>query len=181
MSARTYAEFDPQVRGTPLPGLVVRASRLSDVEGLARVDIEVHDRGPMDTLIPLISTELEKIASGKLQRYSCVATLGGEVVGYGRCGVRDDSAVHEMFTGWALTGVNVVPRWRRRHIARELTLHRLEWLRGRTDRVFSWTASDNEVSKALHEAMGFALVADDMLLPPDAAERGWVYELRFTG
>ena len=181
MSEDRFAKFDPQLRGSPVAGLVVRASRLADVGGLARVDIEVHDRGPMEKIAPLITMELEKIASGKLQRYSCVATVNGEVVGYGRCGLRDDSVVSESFTGWALTGVNVVARWRRRHIARALTVHRLDWLAARTDRVFSWTASNNEASKALHETMGFVLVGAEVPLPPRGEECGWVYELQLRG
>jgi GNAT superfamily N-acetyltransferase len=108
-------------------------------------------------------------------RHVVVAVADGDVVGYGRAVRFDPSAfdpdefgVQGPWTapaGWYLSGVFVLPPWRRRGIARALVVARLEWLSGRTDEVYSFTDVRNLASLAMHASLGFVEVTREFTYP----------------
>lgn len=99
-------------------------------------------------------------------RTTCVASVKGEVVGYGICRFRawsekkGDSGLPD---GWYLSGLQVLSGHRRRGIGRALTEHRLTWLSERTDVVYYNADEVNGPSIELHEASGFVEVAGGLL------------------
>lgn len=108
-------------------------------------------------------------------RHVVVAVADGDLVGYGRTARFDPSAfdpadfdVEGPWTapeGWYLSGVFVLPPWRRRGIARALAAARLEWLSGRTDEAYSYTDVGNLASLALHVSLGFVEVTREFTYP----------------
>ena len=62
-------------------------------------------------------------------------------------------------SGHYLGGVSVLPTFRRRGIAAELTRVRLDWIRGRAADAWFFTNARNSASIELHARFGFALVA----------------------
>ncbi|MDJ0972837.1 MAG: GNAT family N-acetyltransferase [Planctomycetota bacterium] len=136
--------------------LGVRAAVVEDADGIARVAASDGTQTRTE-ILPLIRTELEEIASGKLHRYTCVAEVDGTIVGYGRCAGDDTftKGFPQLPDGWYLSGVLVLPSSRRRGVGRALTQHRMEWLRERTEIVYFLTSETNVPSVALHSEFGF--------------------------
>ena len=145
----------------------VRAATTDDIEAIARID-EAHGKGSVETLVPRIVASFERIARGEERRYNCIASVKGEVVGYGSCRFRAWSETHEgsgLPDGWYLSGLQVLLSHRRRGIGRALTEHRIRWLSERTDVVYYNADEVNGPSIHLHEALGFVEVARGLLVP----------------
>ena len=147
--------------------VVVRAATTDDIETLARID-EAYGLGSVETLVPRIVAAFQRAARGEVRAYTCVASVKGEVVGYGVCRFRawskkeGDSGLPD---GWYLSGLQVLSSHRRRGVGRAITEHRLTWLGERTDVVYYNADEVNGPSIELHEVLGFVEVARG-LLPP---------------
>ena len=158
--------YEPDKHGRPIQ-VDVRPATPDDIEAIARID-EVYGIGSLETLIPRIVASFERIARGEERRYNCIASVEGEVVGYGSCRFRAWSETHEgsgLPDGWYLSGLQVLPSHRRRGIGRALTEHRIKWLSERTDVVYYNADEVNGPSIHLHEALGFVEVARGLLVP----------------
>ena len=97
-----------------------------------------------------------------------VARVDGELAGFGAVGWLDDAeadGVRRVPAGWFLTGLVVVPAWRRRGIGAALTAHRLDWLRGRADVVYYFANARNRATIDLHRRLGFEEVTRDFAIP----------------
>jgi len=152
-----FAPWRPDDRGAPAPDLSVRPAARSDVHDLARIWAARHGGDPAEAA-PKIHREFTAIAEGRAARYVCAATIGGAVVGYGKCGRYEAPA--DAPAGWYLLGVVVDPAARRRGAGRALTRHRMDWLDARgVGEVFYFANAQNPATVALHRPFGFAEVA----------------------
>ena len=104
-----------------------------------------------------------------------VARAAGALAGYGRVEHWErpaDCPERTAPTGWYLMGVLVDPAHRRAGIGRALTHARLDWLRGRTDRVWYFANARNTASLTLHAELGFREVTRDFEFPGTSFEGG---------
>jgi len=67
--------------------------------------------------------------------------------------------------GYYLTGLVVEPKYRKKGIGRALVTARLDWAWPRTDYVWYFQNSRNDVSKMTHGKLGFEEVARDITIP----------------
>lgn len=157
------ARYAPDAHGVPVAGLSVSVALPHHAAAIASVEVAREGGDPAD-IVPLIAGELAKIAAGTLPRYTCLGIVGGEVVAYARCMLRTaDPSLPSLPAGWYLSGINVLPRWRRRGIGAALTAHRLDWLRERTAVAYYTTSMDNRASLAMHRRFGFTELAAGVL------------------
>ena len=177
-SRSTYAEYRPDITGQPVESLIIRSANIADVEEIAAVDIAVNRRNDtVSEIAPLISAEFEKIAQGELNRAVFVGSVDGKIVGFAKLGWMEFPDHPHIPTGWAMTGVNVLPEWRRRSIGRKLTAFRIQWLREKgIDKVTYWTGNLNRASRALHREFSFVEIARDVPIP-FGQKNGWVFSL----
>lgn len=162
-----FAPYRPQQKSRGLTGVVYRHAHPDDAEAIADIDVE-RNRDSLERIVPLIRAELRAIADGDPNRATFVAQLEDEILAYGRCGGPDRMdrwERHDLPRGWYLTGVTVASAHRRRGIARDLTLHRLQWLRERTDSVYYFAAAVNRASIRLHEGLGFREIRRGITAP----------------
>jgi len=159
--------YAPEAHGTPLP-VVLRAATLDDVPGIAEVD-DARGMRTTERVAPRIRRSLARqLAEQPPAAYTCVGLLDGRIVGYARCALKTwpgGAAEAGIPDGWYLTGVEVLAAFRRGGIGRGMTLHRLAWLRERTDRVYYFTGEGNAPSLDLHHALGFEIVARGVSIP----------------
>lgn len=97
-----------------------------------------------------------------------IAQLNKIIVGFGKTEYiipPDDSPQNCIPEGWYLSGVIVSPGYRRRGIGLELTKARIEWLSGKTNRVYHFANSENLVSIELHANLGFKEIARNIWAP----------------
>lgn len=77
-------------------------------------------------------------------------------VGYGKADVRNPVDDQDPApAGHYLSGLVVLPPWRRCGIGEELTRRRLRWIWSRQQSAYFFTNARNEASLALHEHLGF--------------------------
>ena len=165
-SSSPFATYAPARRGVPA-AVRVRPPTLKDVDAVAAIWAE-REGGEAKQAVPMIAREIERIQDGSPDRYLCVAEIEGQIVGYGRCGVR--APAERLPGGWYLLGVVVTPASRRRGAGRALTAHRLAWLAEKgVEEVFYFTAVVNRASTALHEAYGFEEIDRGFFSPPPHA------------
>lgn len=104
-------------------------------------------------------------------RCSFVALIGDQVAGYATTAIlapRDLDPECLAPNGWYLTGIVVDPSRRRCGVGRGLTATRLNWLRGRTDRVWYVVSGRNRAMIDLHASFGFVRVAGRITFPGTA-------------
>lgn len=87
------------------------------------------------------------------------ATVSGTTVGYASAAYLPEHAADGAPAGHYLTGVTVDPDWRRRGIARLLTLWRMDWVAERAPAVWCAVSAANRASLDLHRELGFDRVA----------------------
>jgi ribosomal protein S18 acetylase RimI-like enzyme len=75
-------------------------------------------------------------------------------------------------TGWYLSGVIVVPEYRRRGIGRLLTEARLDWIAQRDQWAYYFSNVQNRVSIELHRQFGFVELTRDFTYPGALFEGG---------
>jgi ribosomal protein S18 acetylase RimI-like enzyme len=74
--------------------------------------------------------------------------------------------------GWYLSGVIVVPEYRRRGIGRHLTEARLDWIAQRDQWAYYFSNAQNRVSIELHQQFGFVELTRDFTYPGVMFEGG---------
>jgi ribosomal protein S18 acetylase RimI-like enzyme len=122
-------------------GVRLRAATHDDIEGLLAFDmtVVVRTREDWDAVI-------DKAASG--ERLLLVAAHH-----------LDEHPVDHAPSGWYLTGVTVLPPYRRAGLARRLTTARLGWIAERTDEAWYFANAQNAASIRLHDELGFTEVS----------------------
>jgi ribosomal protein S18 acetylase RimI-like enzyme len=104
-----------------------------------------------------------------------VATVGDEVVGFGRAARFEppaDAGRDAAPAGWYLFGVIVRDTWRRRGIASRLTEARLDWIAERATEAWYFTNAANQPSIDLHARIGFVEVSRTFAFPKASFEGG---------
>jgi ribosomal protein S18 acetylase RimI-like enzyme len=155
-----FANYEPDNHGVDAE-IDVRPLQAEDVERCA--ELAVHRNGlDIGTWRGSFEGSLNRE-----DRQTFVALRRGRVIGYASITwmnpVADGGA--NAPEGWYLTGVVVDPLVRRRGVGKRLTQARLEWLAGRTDRVWYFATALNHCSLDLHTALGFREVTRDFSIP----------------
>jgi len=125
----------------------VRPARADDIDGLLAFDMTVVVRSATDWARALDQCELGL-------RQLLVAVVDGVVAGFGQAHYLEAHADGGP-AGYYLTGVTVLPDFRRQGLALELTVPRLEWIRDRADAAWCFINAQNDASIRLHEKLGF--------------------------
>jgi len=130
----------------------MRLASLADVPGMAALAAD-HFPGTLEELVGLLTESMTDAET-------CVGVVvveADELTAWGMVRHLTPKVVDEEHAppGWYLLGVIVRSDRRRRGHGDALTRVRLDWLSSRTDRVYYFTAADNEASQRLHAAFGF--------------------------
>ncbi|MFE7625797.1 GNAT family N-acetyltransferase [Streptomyces sp. NPDC057509] len=94
-------------------------------------------------------------ACGSERGMVVTAKVSGEAVGYANVAFLPEHPVDHAPAGYYLTGVTVAPTWRRRGIARLLTLWRMGWVREQDAAIWCVISARNRASLDLHRELGF--------------------------
>jgi ribosomal protein S18 acetylase RimI-like enzyme len=170
-----FSEYEPNAdRLGRIDNLSVRIAREIDVDAIARLAADREGGSVKEHARHIV----EELQSRDARRYLGVAEREGQVIGFARCGWYDgmwDAAPATVATpnatagespesppgAWALLGIIVASRFRRRGVGRALTVHRMQWLAQRGDYAFYFVNAQNRASIDLHAEFGFAPVDED--------------------
>ncbi|WP_350275957.1 GNAT family N-acetyltransferase [Kribbella sp. HUAS MG21] len=115
------------------------------------------------------------------ERYTVVAEVDGEVVGYGaviRHQVAPTDPPGTAPDGYYLIGLIVSPDRRRHGIGDLLTRERMRWTARRADEIYTFVNLANGAVRDLHERFGFTEVTRDFTFPNAPLEPGTCVLLR---
>lgn len=147
-----YASYDPgATRQGPPFDAVLRPATHADVAGLTAIDIMVVVRTAEDW-----ERAIDKTLEG--ERQLLVAEIDGMIGGFAQAHHLDEHPVDHAPAGYHLTGVTVLPAYRRAGLARGFTLARLEWIQERADEAWYFAAAENAASIRMHLQLGFTEV-----------------------
>ena len=147
-----YASFEPEAtRHGPPFDAVLRPATHADVDGLTAIDITVVVR-TAEEWARLIDTSLEG------ERLLLVAEIDGTIGAFAQAHRLDEHPVDHAPAGYYLTGVTVLPPYRRAGLGRDFTLARLDWIKERADEAWYFAAAENAASIRLHDELGFTEV-----------------------
>lgn len=155
-----FAAYDPVAHGRPAEA-VVREAHDADLPGCAILaqtrnggDLAAWERALRADLMAADRLLLVAVTAGRPVGYACAGRQS-----YVRTGGRN------VPDGWFLTGLVVAPPHRRGGIGRRLTQRRLQWLDGRTDKVWYFASALNRPTLELHRKLGFHEVTRDFTVP----------------
>ena len=97
-------------------------------------------------------------SAGGEQSAVVLARVGGELAGYANVSFLPENLDDGAPGGYYLTGVSVLPGWRRRGVGNALTQWRMEWAWQRTPDVWCFVSARNQASLDLHYALRFSAV-----------------------
>lgn len=145
-----FADYDPHVHGTEDRSVVVRRARLDDAAGIVEVDASREPR-PVRYLDDVV-TRL-----GRPDAIHVVAEADGRVVG--TSAVTLWPAHPTSPEGWYVSGITVLPGWRRRRVADRMLAFELAHLDRAGEPAWSVVNLVNCASLDLHARHGFVAVA----------------------
>lgn len=170
-----FAKFSTKIDGRagscPEP-CVIRVATEVDLREVAEI-AAVRESEPVEKWRRSIERTYAAASEGRAQLL--VAACQGRIVGYRKTShfsLPDDSAANVAPPGWYLSGVVVRSAYRRLGIGSRLTIARLSWIAGRTDRAFYFANARNTVSIEMHRAVGFVEVTRDFYHPDALFEGG---------
>lgn len=145
-----FSTYDPDSRGTgaPVSG-VIRQAKHDDLDALTLIELTAITRTREDW-----QTVIDK-AFDDPDRLLLVAEVDGDITGFAQTNFLEKHPVNHGPAGFYLTGVTVIPAYRRRGLGRALTVARLDWIRERANEVWYFASSANQSSIELHLAFGF--------------------------
>ncbi len=152
--------------------LVIRKADMKDAKQLSEIRLE-REGGELESHLAKFKKELSKNDEDKLLLF--VAEIGNNIVGFGRARYftpPPDPPVNIAPEGWYLMGVIVRKAFRRKGIAKALTLRRLKWLSERASKAYYFTIVGNQASIDLHKPFGFVEITRDFIYPGIATESG---------
>jgi GNAT superfamily N-acetyltransferase len=169
LPASLFAEYMPRVAGKPRPeplGLVIRRAVREDRDALARIRAE-RDGGSVTAYVQRFERDLSNHGNRPDDLW-LAAEVDGRVVGYGKVAYLQpppDSPPNAAPAGFYLGGVTVARAFRRRGIAHELTLRRLQWIARRAEEAYYFANAQNRASIDLHARFGFTEITRDFVVP----------------
>jgi len=148
-----YAAFDPEAAG-PAADLtaLLRPAVHADVDGLLAFDMTLIVR----TREQWVET-IDKAIRG--ERLLLVAEVDGTVAAFAQSHHLDEHPVNHAPAGHYLTGVTVLPRYRRAGLARDLTRARLDRIEEQASEAWYFADAENAASIRLHTQLGFVEVS----------------------
>ncbi|RYZ75890.1 MAG: GNAT family N-acetyltransferase [Proteobacteria bacterium] len=156
--------FNPEQKSSgPPAGLLFRLATKLDRDAIAGLMAERNPDQDYSEVVHRTDRELETLESDPKYRLF-VADLNEEVLGFCRFydsgGLPESRKVFPGPEGWYAMGTLIRVDWRRRGIARFLSVNRLRELRklGATE-VYSIVDSENLTSMRMHSAFGYEQVA----------------------
>jgi ribosomal protein S18 acetylase RimI-like enzyme len=164
MQPDSFAAWTPGVGRRPA-GFTVRPGAPEDVEACVHLAVAIGAGSATRWRDTLTRT----VRDGQ-ERALFVAEAAGAVVAYGRVVLFQPvpATPDPAPRGWYLLGLVVDQAWRRRGIGEALTIARMAWVAGRADRIYYFTAHENQVSQELHRRLGFVPL-DGAWIPPGGA------------
>ena len=162
-----FAAYDPLAHGRPAEA-IIREAHEADLPGCA-ILAQRRDGGDQDVWESALGADLRAA-----DRLLLVAISAGRPVGYASVGRQSyvRTGGRSVPDGWFLTGLVVDPLHRRGGIGRRLTQARLQWLDGRTNKVWYFASAMNRASLELHRKLGFHEVTRDFVIPGVAFSGG---------
>lgn len=156
-----FAPYQPDAHGVPLHDVTIRPATRDDLPATAAQSAQREGGDP---------AEWSAVHGRKFdddRQVLLVAEHEGQIIGHawltwltpvadGGRGAPD---------GWYLSGVVVVPRFRRRGVGRRLTQARVEWVLRRNESVHYVVSARNRASRTLHAELGFREVGHDFVVP----------------
>jgi GNAT superfamily N-acetyltransferase len=157
----------------PLTDLLIRPAVLDDVARLSEIEA-AREGGKAAAFACRLERNI--VSSGGCgDGLILVAHRGEELLGLGKTSYfipANDAPANIAPRGWYLSGVIVVSEYRRRGIARCLTLARLDWIKDRDRWAYYFANIRNRVTIELHREFGFAEVTRDFTFPGATFEGG---------
>lgn len=165
-----FADYEPEADRQAL-GVEVRtrAAEKADLEACARL-IVARTGGSVDGRRRRLLGDLQDP-----RRYSAVACVGDEVVGYGGVIWHETTPADPPRmapTGYYLVGLIVSPDWRRHGIGELLTVERMRWTAERADTIHYFANLANGPTLDLHEHLGFTEITRDFTFPGNPLKPG---------
>ncbi|MCV2392952.1 GNAT family N-acetyltransferase [Actinotalea sp. M2MS4P-6] len=145
-----YAEYQPDAHGTDDGSVVVRRAVAQDAAAIVAVDA---------TREPRPASYLDRVA-GQLAREDAIHVVAehvGEVIGTSAVKIWPQPT--DAPAGWYVSGITVVPWWRRRRVADRLLALELGSPELTGEPVWSVVNAGNRASLDLHARHGFVEVA----------------------
>ena len=147
-----FAPYDPEARGSGAPiRAVIRPATRDDLDGLATIQLAVVTR-TRDDWATVVDKSLGE------DRLLLVAEADGQIAAFAQSHFLEEHPTDRGSAGFYLTGVTVVPAYRRSGLGREMTVARLDWIHDRADEAWYFASVDNNASIRLHQEFGFAEV-----------------------
>lgn len=144
----------------PLDSLIVRHAVQDDLDALVAIVAEREEEAP-EIWRPRMEKALERSLEG--EEILLVAVVGERVVGYGKGAILHPAP--NLPHGWYLTGVVVVPDYRRRGIGEALTAERIAWIARRSTTIYYFASIVNRPTIDLHALFGFVEIMRDIRIP----------------
>jgi phosphinothricin acetyltransferase len=126
----------------------IREATAADIDALAAIELAAVSR-TRDDWIDMV----EKARSD--DRLLLVADLAGAIAGFAQTHFLAEHPIDAAPAGFYLTGVTVIPGYRRAGLGHAFTKRRLEWIRERANEAWYFANANNEASIQLHTAFGF--------------------------
>jgi len=145
-----YAEYSATIHGRAHEGVSVRVAKGSDASAIVAVDATRQPR-PC-THLAWVTEEL-----ARTDAVHVVAEVDGVVIG--SSAVKVWSGNLDTPLGWYVSGITVIPQWRRRYVADRMLGAELAWMDNRGESTWSVVSAANGASLDLHHRHGFGEVA----------------------
>ncbi|TCC32746.1 GNAT family N-acetyltransferase [Kribbella speibonae] len=169
-----FAEYQPGA-ARQSADVLVRPAVDADLTTCAEL-IVTRTGGPVDERRSRLEADLENP-----DRYTAVAEINGEVVGYGAVIRHQISPADPPTTapdGYYLIGLIVSADWRRHGIGDLLTQDRMRWTAERADEVYTFVNLSNAPILDLTSRFGFTEVTRDFTFPNAPLKPGTCVLLR---
>jgi ribosomal protein S18 acetylase RimI-like enzyme len=147
-------------------GLIIRIAAEADLPAVAAISAEREESSVSVQTLWLEKFVQRSQESGQASVH--VATLNGEIIGYGKCSFfipPEGAQSHTAPEGWYLGGLVVAPPFRRQTVGRQLTQVRLQWIAARARTAYYFANARNRVSIELHQRLGFIEVTREFFYP----------------
>ena len=158
-----FAEYEPDAgRQVPDSPVEIRPMGADDLDACAELIVS-RTGGPVAERRSRLLSDLHDPT-----RYSVVACVGTEVIGYAAVihhEISPDDPPTMAPTGYYLVGLIVSPDWRRHGIGELVTTERIRWTAERSDAVYYFANLANSPILDLHQSFGFTEVTRDFTFP----------------